>query len=280
MNRTMTSLSLALFSLALTACPPSAPPPNQDVAGVDATREGGAAGSAFCAKVRELGCPSAAMCEATLDPVMVGVTPACSALFSAFVSCIDANAASVTCAAIASGPPPACAAQYTAVTNCAMAAQDGGAPPADAGAPLPTPSEWRNLSATGSMVSYLAMGGGLSTPATTNGTITFGEAPAGAPANSHMMLMDWEGLLGGDASQCRFGLVYNSAAGTYAFSNDRNLNAPCAVTFSGTTTTTLTVTGASVSLAPAGNLLIDLTVTGAGSAFMGAGSIRVLYPPR
>jgi hypothetical protein len=132
MNRTMTSLSLALFSLALTACPPTAAP-NTDGGGADVAREGGAPGSAFCAKVRELGCPSATMCEATLDPVMVGVTPACSALFSAFVSCIDANASSLICAAITSGPPPACAAQYTAVTNCAMAAQDGGAPPADAG---------------------------------------------------------------------------------------------------------------------------------------------------
>jgi hypothetical protein len=272
--RSTIASSLLVFALAACATPP---PPSGSDAGREASVDSGPArpGAATCARVRALNCMGAATCEQAFDPAAAlgPAVAACSAVFSTWVSCLDSNAAMVTCGDLRM----LCATQNAAVEQCVQGSSDAGggsdaSEPADSGVrPLPSPAEWP----MGDTQIELS---GWSTGASSGpgGETLLGIGPIGTPANARMF--QFSGVVHeGTVTNCRVGLLFDSAAGSYTFSNDANLTQVCEVAGSARVTS-LTFTGAQVQFDPIGRLSVEITARATGGTLNGeTGRISIAY---
>lgn len=270
-------LALALTTVsALTACGDSSPTTSPTT---DASTTGGSV-AAVCALARSLSCPSSATCERDLMSLWESVPARCVAQRDAFFSCA-AGARSSTCAMIASGQFAGCQTQYAALGACVDT--DASTTPTDAStaSSAPSPNDWALLPTS---VTLTLEGAGETTARFGNGTATLGIGPIGSPANAHIATFSSMEFPVGNASlDCRVGLIYSASTGTYAFSGDPLLTAPCVVTnrIDGSTTT-LTFSGATVTVgaAPLNTVSLRVSLTGAGALAMGAGTLQITWTPQ
>ena len=260
--------------LVLAGCSPAAPAPAPaDAAAASPVDQ-------VCARARALGCASfdCAMVRTFSD----SVAPRCATQRDAFLRCA-AQASGATCADLQAATLPACASQRAAFEGCgAGGGDDGGATP-DASAPdvmppgVPAPNDWLGPPRS---VGLVFEGAGNPTPESGMGTASLGIGPIGSPANAYILSFESMGSAPvGAPINCRVGLIYDPAARSYSFSGAAALTQPC-VAMLLEDSTTLTFTGASVALDPAGATVVRVNLTAAGFLARGEGVMQITFPPR
>lgn len=260
-----------LFLLA--ACSPAAPAPAPaDAAAATPVDQ-------VCARARALGCASfdCAMVRTFSDSV-----PArCAAQRDAFLRCA-AQASGATCADLQAANLPSCTAQRAAIEGCGAGGDDGGATP-DASAPdamppgVPAPNDWLGPPRS---VGLVFEGAGNPAPESGMGTASLGIGPIGSPANAYILSFESMGSAPvGAPINCRVGLTYDPAARSYAFSGAATLTQPC-VAMLLEDSTTLTFTGAAVTVDPAGATVVRVNLTASGFLARGEGVMQITFPPR
>lgn len=273
--RSMSATALVL--LGLTHC---APAPNNNT---DAGRDTGVSqpGTATCARARMLNCMNTENCMQSLSITSPSFGPniaRCSAQFNAWVACLDSNAMSFTCESFMNPTMGPCAAPFNALGVCAMAAEDGGSSgdasaPTDSGVrPLPAPEAWP----MGTDIQIELSGWSTGASSGPGGSASLGIGPVGTPSNAR--IFQFSGVVhGGMATDCRVGLLYDSSAGSYTFSNDMNLTQTCALVGSDRAMS-LTFTGARVLFDAIGRLSVEITARATGGSLNGeSGQVSIAY---
>lgn len=258
--------------IVLAGCSPAAPAPAPaDAAAASPVDQ-------VCARARALGCASfdCAMVRTFSD----SVAPRCAAQRDAFLRCA-AQASGATCADLQAANLPACASQRGALESCG-AGDDGGATP-DASAPdatspgVPAPNDWLGPPRS---VGLVFEGAGNPAPESGMGTASLGIGPTGGPANAYVLSFESMGSAPvGAPINCRVGLIYDPAARSYSFSGAAALTQPC-VAMLLEDSTTLTFTGASVAVDPAGATVVRVNLTASGFLARGEGVMQITFPPR
>jgi hypothetical protein len=234
--------------------------------------------TAICAISRAASCMTSATCERDVMSLYDSVPARCASERSAFFSCAAASRGT-TCAMFAAGQFAGCAAQGAALEACGSS--DAATPPSDAtasdaGADPPTPNAWQGPAVA---VGLSLEGAGRDTPQAGEGMASLGIGPIGGPANGYILSLASPGFPRlGAVLDCRAGFTYSEATRSYTFSSSAMLTGPCTAMLDGMTTT-FTVTGGTVSVAPAGNTVVRLNVTAAGALAMGTGVLQVTYTP-
>lgn len=224
---------------------------------------------AICSRARSQGCTTSATCESELAATLGGAPAACRSMVEGYLACA-ARSQGTTCEMIGNGVFAGCQPMMASIERCvASSSGDASLPPS-----VPAPSEL--TSPTDVALSFERAG---MTTQMTEGSAYIGTPPVGAPAGAHQFVFTSEAFPGGSSrANCTVGLSF--AGGAYTFNSSAVLTQPCEIRAFDDTTSTLTFTGARVSLAPAGNLLVRLEATLSGALGTGPVTVQVTYPPR
>ncbi len=249
-------------------------PPRPGDGGVSGDTGGGALTptaniGTICSRSRSQGCTTSSTCEAELSATLSGAPAACRTLIEGYLSCAARSQGS-TCEMISGGVFAGCQSMMAPIESC-TASNSGDAATAPT---LPTPSEL--MAPTDVALSFERAG---MTTQTTEGTAYFGTPPVGAPAGGQQFVFTSEAFPSGSSrANCTVGFSF--ASGQYTFNNDAVLTQPCEIRAFDDTVSTLTFTGARLSLAPAGNVLVRLEATLSGALGAGPVTVQVTYSPR
>jgi len=253
-----------------------------DSGGTGGTGDAGGGGTAtptanistICTSSRSQGCPTEATCETELAALLSSTPAACRSMVEGYLSCA-ARSQGTTCEMRGNGVFAGCQSMMGAIETCVASNSDAGSgTDASMGPTLPTPSEL--MAPTDVSLTFEREG---MTAQMTEGSAYIGTRPTGAPAGGEQFVFSSEAFPGGSSrANCTVG--FTVANGQYTFNNNSVLTQPCEIRAFDDTVSTLTFTGARMSLAPAGNLLVRIEATLSGALGSGPVTVQVIYPPR